>query len=47
MPLNVGNYDPATFAAVAWVQSVVTLVACMVPATRAMRVNPIAAPRYA
>jgi putative ABC transport system permease protein len=46
MLFNVGQYDPATLAAVAAVLTLVAALACLVPARRAMRVNPIVALRY-
>ena len=45
MLFNTGKYDPVTFAAVAGVLGLVALLACLVPARRAMRVNPIVALR--
>jgi putative ABC transport system permease protein len=42
---NVGQYDPVTFAAVAAVLALVALAASLVPARKAMRVNPITALR--
>ena len=38
--------DPATFVAVATGLAVVAVVACYIPARRAMRINPMAALRY-
>jgi putative ABC transport system permease protein len=46
MLFNVGKYDPTTLIAVALVLTSVALLACLVPARRAMRVNPIVALRY-
>jgi putative ABC transport system permease protein len=46
MLFNTGKYDPLTFAAVAGGLAIVALVACLIPATRAMKVSPIVALRY-
>jgi putative ABC transport system permease protein len=43
---NTGKYDPATLAAVATVLMLVAILACLIPARRAMKVNPIVALRY-
>jgi putative ABC transport system permease protein len=46
MLFNIGKYDPATFAAVGVILAGVALLACLIPARRAMKVNPIVALRY-
>ena len=43
---NVGVTDPLTFAAIALLMTLIALLACLVPARRAMKVDPIIALRY-
>jgi putative ABC transport system permease protein len=45
MLFNIAKYDPVTFAGVAVLLVLVTLLACLIPARRAMKVNPIEALR--
>jgi ABC-type antimicrobial peptide transport system permease subunit len=43
---GVGPVDPLTYAGVALVMATATLLACYIPARRAMRVDPMVALRY-
>jgi len=43
---NVGKYDPVTFSAVAGILLLIALASCILPARRAMKVDPIVALHY-
>ena len=43
---GIGATDPLTFAAVAFILLAVSLLACLLPAGRAVRVDPVVALRY-
>jgi putative ABC transport system permease protein len=45
MLFNTGKYDPETFAAVGAILALVALLACLIPARRAMKVSPLVALR--